>query len=43
MEFGFVPASIVRDLGAIGNWKVRADAIETLQRLVAAIRYETFS
>lgn len=38
LEFGFVPGQIVRDLGEIGNWKVRADAIETLQRLVGSIR-----
>lgn len=38
MEFGFVPNRVVRELGEIGNWKVRADAIETLQRLVGAIR-----
>eukprot|EP00240_Pyramimonas_obovata_P013017 CAMPEP_0118947672 /NCGR_PEP_ID=MMETSP1169-20130426/46465_1 /TAXON_ID=36882 /ORGANISM="Pyramimonas obovata, Strain CCMP722" /LENGTH=250 /DNA_ID=CAMNT_0006893931 /DNA_START=202 /DNA_END=951 /DNA_ORIENTATION=- len=34
LEFGFVPRKIVTDLQDIGNWKLRADAIETLQTVV---------
>ena len=34
MEFGFVPAGTVQSLRDLGNWKVRADAIERLHQLV---------
>ena len=34
LEFGFVPAAVITALCDLGNWKVRADAIETLHRLV---------
>eukprot|EP00232_Nephroselmis_pyriformis_P009083 CAMPEP_0182896514 /NCGR_PEP_ID=MMETSP0034_2-20130328/26317_1 /TAXON_ID=156128 /ORGANISM="Nephroselmis pyriformis, Strain CCMP717" /LENGTH=435 /DNA_ID=CAMNT_0025030385 /DNA_START=326 /DNA_END=1630 /DNA_ORIENTATION=+ len=34
VEYGFVSQQVVYDLQDIGNWKVRADAIETLQGLV---------
>ena len=34
IEFGFVPSKTVSALKDLGNWKVRADAIESLHRLV---------
>eukprot|EP00201_Polytomella_parva_P005862 CAMPEP_0175084752 /NCGR_PEP_ID=MMETSP0052_2-20121109/28248_1 /TAXON_ID=51329 ORGANISM="Polytomella parva, Strain SAG 63-3" /NCGR_SAMPLE_ID=MMETSP0052_2 /ASSEMBLY_ACC=CAM_ASM_000194 /LENGTH=361 /DNA_ID=CAMNT_0016356619 /DNA_START=100 /DNA_END=1185 /DNA_ORIENTATION=- len=32
MEFGFVPKSVINDLQDIGNWKLRASAIDSLQK-----------
>jgi len=37
MEFGFVPRKVVQDLQDIGNWKVRADAVELLQFSVSQL------
>ena len=37
LAFGFVEASVVANLRDIGNWKVRADAIENLQGAVACL------
>ena len=34
LEFGFVPEGTISALCDLGNWKVRADAIEKLHRLV---------
>ena len=34
LEFGFVPEGTITALCDLGNWKVRADAIEKLHRLV---------
>ena len=33
LEFGFVPEGTITALCDLGNWKVRADAIEALHRL----------
>ena len=34
LEFGFVPRNVVSDLGDIGNWKSRANAIDALLKVL---------
>lgn len=34
LEFGFIPRRVIEDLRDVGNWRVRADAIESLKSLV---------
>ncbi|KAK9817952.1 hypothetical protein WJX72_004805 [[Myrmecia] bisecta] len=36
-EFGFVPSQIIQDLKDIGNWKVRAVAIDMLHQAVRSV------
>lgn len=36
LEFGFIPRRVIDDLHDIGNWRVRADAIEALKSLVSS-------
>ena len=38
VEFGFVPTSLVDDLSDMGQWKIRADAIEQLQHIVGDLQ-----
>lgn len=37
LVFGFVPSSVIGSLKEVGNWRVRADAIESLRSLVAGM------
>ena len=34
LEFGFVPRNVISDLGDIGNWKSRANAIDALLKVL---------
>ena len=42
-ENDFIPSQLVQDLKDIGNWKVRASAIEDLQQRVVALTYDALT